>query len=664
VSQSRDLTGPRHPLISSLKVETKMNVNWAALRALRPATFSLILFGLSACGGGGSSSYPPPPPPPSNYTIGGMVSGLTAGAVVLQNNSGDNLSITANGAFAFSTTVQSGRTYSVSVLTQPAGPDCAVTSGSGTAAANVTNVTVTCTVNPATHFLPLAVVPHGGSVIGTLDLDVVTSKSITRAPIRVATDWGNTVGYTQHLVRAPSGKLSGANPAELVYASDTSNLAPNSHLFALDLSGGSSLVPRQLSNLTVTTRFCELSMAFADLDDPASAFVLVGLTTPGALNPCEGNSVRVRLADSANTAPTPLGSVPGGNRQFLYHPDGTFAGMVACDTNTNTLVMYHDDSFTTRTSLLDGCNHFISLLNEPASSISGIAADPTRALLLVNTPGGPGRIVRVDHTRAISATLYDQVYEGFDGVAQDDDYFYFTDRISRFPTVQRFLRVRLDGTAPAQTLYTRQVPDGEVEMGIAGVVGDQLLLVRLTVPDALGQRTYDIRTLSKLGPSTPAVIATFEDTSIHVNVHHDLLFIDLVRVTPGPTPTFSEETTVLRIDGSVVQAALPGSRFLGTIGDAMQRGRDVAPGQGAHLESLTVLPNQTLSSTILNHVDGTPFTLTEGSSFPSVVGAAPPIAMGTTIDVAQTYGLLFDLSKSAVETVKVPDKDVVFISEF
>lgn len=640
-----------------------MKAHWALL-AGRATTFSLILCGLSACGGGGGSSAPPPPPPPSNYTIGGTVTGLTAGTVVLQNNAGDNLSITASGAFTFPTAVQGGRAYAVSVLTQPPGPDCAVTSGSGTAAANVTNVSVTCTLNAATHFLPLAVVPHGGPVIGTLDLNVVTSKSITRAPIRVATDWGNTVGYTQHLVRALSGKVFGANPAALIYASDTSNLSPHSHLFSLDLSGGSSLVPRQLSNLTVTTRFCQHSLAFADLDDPESAFLLVGLTTPGPPDLCEGNSVRIRLTDSANTVPTPLGIVPGGNLQFLYHPDGSYAGMVACDTSTHTLVMYHDDSFTTKTSLLDGCNYFMSLRIDQASPISGIAADPTRALLMVNIQGGPDQIVRVDHTRAISATLYEQAYEGFDGIAQDDDYLYFTDRISEFPTVQRFLRVRLDGTAPAQTLYTREVPDGEVEMGIAGVVGDQLLLVRMTVSDPSGHSTTDIRTLSKLGPSTPAVIASFDDTSLLVTVHHDLLFVDLVRVTPGPTPTFSEETTVLRPNGSVVQAALPGSWFLGTIGDAIQRGRDVALGQGAHLESLTVLPNLTLSATILNHVDGTPFTLTEGSSFPSVSSAAPPIAMGNTVDNTQSYGLLFDLSKSAVEPVKALNKDVVFISGF
>ncbi len=638
-----------------------MRALWA-LRTMRAAYFSLALCTLSACGGGGGSSAPPPP---SNFTIGGTVSGLTAGTVVLQNNAGDNLSITADGAFTFSTKVPGGGAYAVSVLTQPPGPDCAVTSGSGTAAANVTNIAVVCTVNPATHFLPLSVTPQG-ITIGTLDLSVVTSKSLTHAPIRVATDWGNAVGYTQHLVRTPSGKLSGANPAALVYASDTSDIvAPRSHLFALDLSGGSSLVPRQLSNLTVTTLYCEIWMAYEDLDDPASAFLLVGLGTGPPSYPCQDNQfnfVRIRLSDTASTVPFALANVPEGTKQFLYRPDGSYAGMVVCDTDANALVMYHDDSFTTRTSLLDECVNFSNLHEEKASQISGVAANPTQALLLVYMQGGTNQIFRVDHTRTISAPLHDRDFSGSDGSAMDDAYFYYADSISSYPTVQRFLRLSLDGTAPAQILYTHTVPDGDNPMYLWGYVGDQLLLVGQTEVDNLGHRTSEIRTLSKLGPSAPSVIATFEDASLNIFVHKDLLFLNLYRVTPGQTPTYSEESEVLRPDGNVVQPALPGSSFTGVVGDAMQRVLDVVPGQGGgRLESLTVLPNQTLASTILTHVDGSAFTLTEGSSFTYVFNAAPPIAIGNTTDSTQSYGLFFDISKSAVESIRVPDKDVYFV---
>jgi hypothetical protein len=78
-------------------------------------------------------------------TIGGTVSGLT-GTVVLQNNGGDNLSVSANGPFTFATALDTANnSYSVTVFTQPTGQTCLVTANrSGVAFGNVTNVEVSC----------------------------------------------------------------------------------------------------------------------------------------------------------------------------------------------------------------------------------------------------------------------------------------------------------------------------------------------------------------------------------------------------------------------------------------------------------------------------------------------------------------------------------------
>ena len=69
-----------------------------------------------------------------------------------QDNGGDNLAITANGTFTFKTGIASGKTYGVTILTQPTNPSqvCAVTGGSGTASANVTSVQIACAVPNAT----------------------------------------------------------------------------------------------------------------------------------------------------------------------------------------------------------------------------------------------------------------------------------------------------------------------------------------------------------------------------------------------------------------------------------------------------------------------------------------------------------------------------------
>ena len=87
------------------------------------------------------------------YTIGGTASGLSGAGLVLQDNGGNDLPVSGNGSFAFTTPIASGATYSVTVLSQPSGPAqyCQVTGGSGTATANVTSVHVTCTTDTVTY---------------------------------------------------------------------------------------------------------------------------------------------------------------------------------------------------------------------------------------------------------------------------------------------------------------------------------------------------------------------------------------------------------------------------------------------------------------------------------------------------------------------------------
>jgi hypothetical protein len=116
------------------------------------ALSAVALIAVVGCGSGKST-----PPPPATYTIGGTITGLTGTGLVLQDNGGDNLTVSANAtSFSFSTAVMSGGAYSVTVLTQPAGQSCTVTGGSGTATANVTNVSVAC----------IEAYTIGGSVLG------------------------------------------------------------------------------------------------------------------------------------------------------------------------------------------------------------------------------------------------------------------------------------------------------------------------------------------------------------------------------------------------------------------------------------------------------------------------------------------------------------------
>ena len=81
------------------------------------------------------------------FTVGGTVTGLAGSGLVLQNNAGDDLPISADGSFTFATALDDTAAYAVTVSTQPSSPQqtCAVTDGAGNlAGANVTDVAITC----------------------------------------------------------------------------------------------------------------------------------------------------------------------------------------------------------------------------------------------------------------------------------------------------------------------------------------------------------------------------------------------------------------------------------------------------------------------------------------------------------------------------------------
>ena len=111
----------------------------------------LIACGLIAgCGGGGGGSSsstptPTPTPPATSFTVGGTVTGLN-GTVSLQNNSGDTITVSANGSFTFPTALSSGAQYSVTATNAlPNYYTCSVANGTGSvASANVSNVAVSC----------------------------------------------------------------------------------------------------------------------------------------------------------------------------------------------------------------------------------------------------------------------------------------------------------------------------------------------------------------------------------------------------------------------------------------------------------------------------------------------------------------------------------------
>jgi 6-phosphogluconolactonase len=108
---------------------------------------------LTACGGGSGSPTPMitetptgTSTPMSTYTIGGRVTGLTGSGLVLQNNAGDDLAVSAAGSFTFAAPLANGAAYAVTVKMQPSSPaqNCVVYGSPGTVAAENVDVLVLC----------------------------------------------------------------------------------------------------------------------------------------------------------------------------------------------------------------------------------------------------------------------------------------------------------------------------------------------------------------------------------------------------------------------------------------------------------------------------------------------------------------------------------------
>jgi sugar lactone lactonase YvrE len=115
------------------------------------------------------------------YGVGGSINGMSGSGLVLQDNSGDDLSVSANGSFEFATSVDSGNPFNVTVKTQPTAPIqvCAVTNAAGTvASAGIANVAVSCG--------PLALL--AGAVGGPGSSDGQGVNARFNNPFSVATD--------------------------------------------------------------------------------------------------------------------------------------------------------------------------------------------------------------------------------------------------------------------------------------------------------------------------------------------------------------------------------------------------------------------------------------------------------------------------------------------
>jgi len=160
-----------------------------------------LLIGLPGCGGGGGGggdSGSTPSAPPSTYTIGGTVTGLSGGnTLVLRLNGGETKTLSAPGAFSFSTALAAGANFSVSVATQPTDQICSVTNGVGTiGSAAISTVAVTCASGQLDPNAPTVLsTTHKPTLVGVVIDSKVINLNYSAVALSGATNLSGEFNY-------------------------------------------------------------------------------------------------------------------------------------------------------------------------------------------------------------------------------------------------------------------------------------------------------------------------------------------------------------------------------------------------------------------------------------------------------------------------------------
>ncbi len=142
----------------------------------------------------------------SYYSVGGVVSGLSASSISLQNGS-ETLNISTDGSFSFATKIASGSSYSVSIASQPtvAGLTCSIANGSGTvSSSNITNINITCGWGSGYYAVGVNVSGLAGSL--TVQNNGTDSKSVSSNGLTNFSIWINTgSSYSITIQTQPTG---------------------------------------------------------------------------------------------------------------------------------------------------------------------------------------------------------------------------------------------------------------------------------------------------------------------------------------------------------------------------------------------------------------------------------------------------------------------------
>jgi hypothetical protein len=130
-----------------------------------------------------------------SFSVGGNITGFTAGKLTLQNKAGSDLILDPTANYAF-TGIASGSTYSISIKTHPVGLACTLSNPTGTANGNITNVNIACVTSTATALYAL------GNTAQSFWMDYVKSDGNSPLDSTGTACTGTETGYYNACIHA------------------------------------------------------------------------------------------------------------------------------------------------------------------------------------------------------------------------------------------------------------------------------------------------------------------------------------------------------------------------------------------------------------------------------------------------------------------------------
>ncbi len=355
---------------------------------------------------GDTSTGDTSPPPdaadsaPATFTVGGMITGTMGETVTLQDNNADNLPISGDGSFTFTTPLASGAAFNVTLLSEPANLNCTIMSGTGTIAnGNVTSVLVSCvavavdggtdtgtTVDSGTMEAAAGTVFIGGTVTGLSGTLVLDDNGGN--PLTINSNGSFTFSQTV-ATGSPYAVTVGTQPASPVQvctvtmgsgtapASNVTSVAVNcvttSFTVGVTISGLTGTVVLQdnggdnlseTANGTYTFATAVASGApysVTVLTQPALQTCVVGATGAGTIGNANVTGITVTCGTPTFTIGGTVSGLPAG-QSIVLNDNGGDADTVSAS-----------GGFTFATALANGAAYAVTIKTQPAGAVCTLA---------------------------------------------------------------------------------------------------------------------------------------------------------------------------------------------------------------------------------------------------------------------------------------------------